>query len=372
MCLAVLRCMFLFVLAVGPTPGWAQARYQVTPVGTINSRAYDLNNLGQVVGLFDTGAGVNHAFLFDGSLRDLGTLGGANSAAFRINDAGQVVGTSDTAASSAGFLYSGGTLNAIPTTYFSSAIGINHAGVVVGMQLVQAADGELYRHAYRYADGSLTDLGTLPIGDNSEATAINNAGRIVGQAANVFDGAPNYPQTSFLYRDGHMADIGNFGGVWSSATSINELDQVVGYSGLADSTPFELYPTVAYLFADGVLRALGGLAPGYSSWAYDINNLGQVVGAGRTPAGDHAFLYEGGMLIDLNTLIDPATGWTVTEASGINDQRQIAATACRAGDCYAVRLDLVSAVPDVSPVAGWGAGMLLLGALAFVSRRHHS
>ncbi len=54
-------------------------------------------------------------------------------------------------------------------------------------------------------------------------------------------------------------------------------------------------------------------------------------------------------MVDLNTLIDPASGWVITDANGINGAQQIAATACRGGaigECYAVRLDLVSAVPE--------------------------
>jgi hypothetical protein len=68
-------------------------------------------------------------------------------------------------------------------------------------------------------------------------------------------------------------------------------------------------------------------------------------------------------MVDLNALIDPASGWEIMSATDINDARQILATACRLGECTTVRMDLITAVPE--PRA-WGmllAGMLLLGGL---------
>jgi probable HAF family extracellular repeat protein len=67
------------------------ALYAVTDLGTLS--ASDLNNAGQVVGQAGTTDGFNHAFLWDnGTMIDLGTLGGTNSGAYGINDLGQVVG----------------------------------------------------------------------------------------------------------------------------------------------------------------------------------------------------------------------------------------------------------------------------------------
>src|SRR5262249_2893600 len=68
------------------------------------------------------------------------------------------------------------------------------------------------------------------------------------------------------------------------------------------------------------LGTLGGM----ESMAYGINNLGQVVGNAQTALGaDHAFLYDGGTMIDLNDEIPPDAGWTLQYAHGINDAGQI-------------------------------------------------
>jgi hypothetical protein len=65
-------------------------------------------------------------------------------------------------------------------------------------------------------------------------------------------------------------------------------------------------------------------------------------------------------MVLLDSLIDPCLGWTVEGAGGINDFGQIAATAFKAGLCYAVRLDLASAVPEPAEGLLLAAGLLAL------------
>ncbi len=71
---------------------------------------------------------------------------------------------------------------------------------------------------------------------------------------------------------------------------------------------------------------LGDLGAG-SATGTGINAAGQVVGYASPRNGNQrAFLYDGGRMVDLNALIDPACGWTLTEAAGINDLGQIVGT----------------------------------------------
>lgn len=239
----------------------------------------------------------------------------------------------------------------------SVARDINNLGQVVG-SLYDGANGR----AFVYGGGILAELGTLSYGDGSRAYAINNRGDVVGAAANTFNGAPNWPEDPFIFHNGVMSGLGNLGGPWSAATSINDLGQVVGYLGVDSlpGNPDDLYPRSAFLYENGRMHMLDGLPADWSSVAADVNNLGQVVGiAGRNPGAGFAFLYENGQMIDLNTLIDPASGWTITDAAAINDLQQIAAQACRGGVCQAVRLDLVSAVPEPPVFALMAAGLAL-------------
>ena len=98
------------------------------------------------------------------------------------------------------------------------------------------------------------------------------------------------------------------------------------------------------------MRDLGTLGGTYS-FANSINNHNLVVGSSNVlgDAGSHAFLYTDGRMTDLNSLIDPASGWTIHDAYDINDFGQIAATGCRAGQCLALRLDVAAlAAPEPS------------------------
>jgi probable HAF family extracellular repeat protein len=353
---------FIAAALAAPLLASADPRYAVTAVAGADSWASDINNLGQVVGSMASG-GAYHGFVFgSGVLTDIGTLGGANSSAMAINDHGVVVGNAELAAGgSHGFVYSGGSLSALGGGASMQAYGINNGGTIVGSMSVTAGD-DTYQHGFTLAGGTVTDLGTLPYGDGSRAFAINNQGEVVGAAANVVGGAPEFPEDPFIYLNGVMTGLGNMGGSFSAAVSVNDLGQVVGYLGIdyLPGDPGNLYPRTAFLYANGEMQVLGGLSPDVSSVASDINNLGQVVGSSGLSGEDpHAWLYENGVMTDLNTLIDPASGWTITDAAAINDLQQIAARACRGGVCQAVTLDLVSSVPEPPVVALLAAGLAL-------------
>lgn len=356
-----LQSLFAAAALAAPLLASADPRYAVTVVGGADSWARDINNQGQVVGSMYKGSAY-HGFVYGGGvLTEIGTFGGANSGANAINDLGQIVGNAENADGFArGFIYSGGTMSAIAGGDSMQAYGINNSGTIAGSMLVTTPD-DTFRHGFTWSNGSLTDLGTLSYGDGSRAFAINSHGDVVGAAANMFYGAPNWPEDPFVYHNGVMTGLGNLGGPWSAANSINDNGQVVGYLGVDSlpGNPGDIYPRSAFLYENGQMHMLEGVPADWSSGANDINNLGQVVGWASGADAGFAFLYVDGEMIDLNTLIDPASGWTITDANAINDVQQIAANACRAGVCQAVRLDLVSAVPEPPTFALLAAGLAL-------------
>ena len=112
-----------------------------------------------------------------------------------------------------------------------------------------------------------------------------------------------------------MKVLGTFGGVSTFAHGINNKGQVAGGASSSGDAPVH-----AFVYTNGMgMKDLGTLG-GPNSRAEDINDNGQAVGAAQDPTGaTHAFLYDGKTMIDLNALIDPASGWTLVWATG--DQR---------------------------------------------------
>ncbi len=255
------------------------------------SEATAINDGGQVVGrssAVNYGLREWHAFLWDGTLHDLGTLGGRNSLARAINAVGQVTGTAETSTQNQyhAFLWDGTMhdLGHLGGSYpYSTATAINDAGQVTGYSNVSGA-----LHAFLW-DGTMHDLGTLG-GSESYARAINNAGQVVG-----YSSLAGGHRRAFLW-DGAMHELGTRCYYNSDAYAINEGGQVVGRCGFR-------VPWHAFLW-DGTMHDLGTLDdadPSSYSNAVDINEGGQVVGYSKVSGALHAFLWDGTMH-DLGTL----------------------------------------------------------------------
>jgi probable HAF family extracellular repeat protein len=240
---------------------------------------------------------------------DLGSLGGPCCAqAAGINDAGQVVGIwSAPGGASRAFLYSGGAMTDLGTLggTASVAVGINASGQIAGSAKLA---GDVAFHAFRYSGGTMTDLGTLG-GTLSFARAINAAGQVAGVGYLTGNTATN----AFLYSSGSLTDLGV---LTLEADGINNAGQVVGEA----FTPMPGGPSHAFLYNGGPIIDLGTLG-GISSQATAINNAGQIVGISFLTGNEesHAFLYSGGSLIDLGALAPGGTSY----ALAINDAGQV-------------------------------------------------
>jgi probable HAF family extracellular repeat protein len=81
---------------------------------------------------------------------------------------------------------------------------------------------------------------------------------------------------------------------------------------------------------------LGTLPGGYQSYAYGINAGGQVVGTSIPADGyQHAFLYSGGVMTDLNSALPANSGIVLETASAINASGQIVAVGATGGATHA-------------------------------------
>lgn len=170
--------------------------------------------------------------------------------------------------------------------------GINAAGHVSGWGDTDGT-GAAHRHAFLFANGVITNLGTLAGGTQSFAYALNDAAQVVGSS----NGAGT-PLHAARFTAGTVTDLTALvGGTISSAYGINARGDFVG--GVSAGGATHAY---RYLAATGMVTDLGTFG-GSTSQAYAVNAFGDVTGFAHVPSQDaHAFRYDSGGLTDLGTL----------------------------------------------------------------------
>lgn len=239
---------------------------------------------------------------------DLGKLG-QKSEAVSINSRSEVVGNFfDPDRGYGAFLSSpsrtGGAMVELPGLpcpdcgmQYAFARAINDQGVIAGEAL--APDGV---HAVMWIGTTIRDLGMF--GANTQVTAMNNRGQVVGYGTTA---AGEWHVYLWSARTGAV-DISP-GVSWARAYDINDRGQVVGECG---STPPN---TMACLWQpNGTVVTVAG-QNGYGATAMGINNNGTVVGEyGDTARHGVAFRWSAGVL---TTLTDPA-GYSAI-AMDVND-----------------------------------------------------
>lgn len=285
-------------------------------LGGYGSFGIQLNDSGQVAGESGiTDDAETHTFLFNGTtMLDLGTLGGPYSSPAAINNAGQVAGFSITAEGAIeAYVSSGGSMHSLGHLGggFSQASAMNQSGNVVGKSFTDSFE----QRAFLYRDGTLTDLGTLG-GSSSSAFDINDSNVIVGESQ-----LSNGETRGFIHANGTMTDLGTLGGTYSTAYNINNAGQVIGRSRTAGDAQLN-----GFISSSGSMTDLGTLG-GFSSTPAAINNRGQVVGQSEQADGAaRAFLWQDGVMTDLNTLLPTDSGWVLDNAQFINDSGRIVGT----------------------------------------------
>lgn len=366
--LALASCAFAFTCLITSQVAQAQS-WAATDLGA--STATALNASGQVVGYYTTAGGYRHAFATGANgvgFVDLGTLGGAESLANAINNAGQIVGWSTTAAgTSVAFATSieAGGLTSLGTLYGtqSYAQAINNNGEVV---INYSGTGSSGTAVMSLTTAEVRDVtpygysGHFYVTQRATANSINDQGTIVGskvESCNCTANAYVFPSSDDFY-----FSVGS-GVMDSSAYDVNNQNQIAGYLNTVTPGGGVYYRAAfAQLSSDNVtyLQDLGTLG-GTSSFAYGLNNLGQVVGTAQTASGEsRAFVTgpDGSGMTDINSLVTLSDGVYLTTARDINDLGQIIAQGSD-GRSY-----LVSAVPEASTLS-----LGLIGGLGLVWRR---
>ncbi len=176
--------------------------------GQGNSRALAVNNKGEVAGTRSIGEGSlpENAYFWSESTGfiDLGLMGEPVSSAWDLSDLGQVVGRKGFAvATDEAFLWNDGQLcflGLIPDGYTSAAFAINNCGQIVGAGLNgrDKAD-DVMGSAFIWESGVMTTLSKFPGYESDGAHGINDIGQIVGFSSPPDD--PNDRKALLWYRD---------------------------------------------------------------------------------------------------------------------------------------------------------------------------
>lgn len=258
--------------ADGTYHGFLWRNGEMTDLGAVNP--YDINNKGQIVGTVETQSGMQAVRWSQGTITDLGTLGGTSDWPTAINDRGQVVGMGTTASGRpAPFLWSKGHMRKLN---LDSASDINNRGQIAGGRLVVGGF-----HASVWWHGKVTDLGAGPF-NRSNTYGINSRGWVIGW---MF--SETQYERGMLWRRGNPTDIGTLGGNRTHLISVNDQGQILGVSQLANGDERPV------LWQRGVMVDLTTRGVSAEADLVGINNRGNIAASFRPVWGvSHAAVYR--------------------------------------------------------------------------------
>ena len=334
--------------------------YVVTDLGTLeggtSSQPFFINRYGLVSGSSNLSDGNQHAVLWLGKLKlDIGApgLGGPNSIAFGDNDRFQSAGEAETSTPDPNgedfcgfrthltclpFLWQDGRMIQLPTLGGNNgaATAISNRGEVAGFAENSIPDPGcpspqvLHFEPVVWEKGVIHELPTVGGDPDGITYLINDNGEVVGGSGTCATFNPNtlnnlLPVHALLWEKGKAINLGNLGGQTGQAGGniafgINNQDQVVGNSDLPGDTTFH-----AFLWTKRTgMQDLGTLSGDVASLSISINDAGTIVGASLDASfNPRAFLWEKGMMTDLNTLIAGDSPLYLLTGCSINSRGEI-------------------------------------------------
>jgi probable HAF family extracellular repeat protein len=275
---------------------------------------------------------------------------------------------------------------------FGLAFGINDKGQVGGFANLP---GDMAQHAFVYANGVMTDLGTLG-GSNSGSYEGPNEALLAGGLAETSTPDPNGEDfcgygdnlicLAFSWQNGVMTPLDTLGGNNAQGGGLNDQGQIAGFAETSTPDPNCPAPQVLQfkpvVWTNGQIQVLPTYPGDQEGGVFWMNNKGEMVGAsgacaafdpryGLPLAPRHALLWRKGGSLPVN--LGNLGGKFNNIAFAMNDNEQVVGTSDLPGDNYqhaflwqkGVMSDLGTLPGDVVSV---GCGINNRGQVAGVSQ----
>ena len=242
---------------------------------------------------------------------------GEVSYAVGVNSDGSIiVGSADTSAGRRAFKYVDGTMTNLGTLTGGSELSTANDVSSDGSVIVGYSDSTDGKRAYKYVDGTMTSLGILTGGSSiSLAYAVSSDGSVIVGYSDSTDG-----NRAFKYVDGTMTSLGVLpGGIRSYARGISSDGSVIVGNSYSIATENR-----AFKYVDGTMTNLGALEGsnenGYGSYAQSASSDGSViVGYSDSTDGRRAVKYVDGTVTSLGVL----TGGSSSVAHDVSDDGSV-------------------------------------------------
>jgi probable HAF family extracellular repeat protein len=237
----------------------------------------------------------------DDVMHPLPTLGGTHGFAAGVNARGQVVGWAETTV---------------------------HDPTCTGVQVLQ------FRAVlWEPRKGTTRELPPYPGDSASAAVAINDRGQVVGISGDCDQAVGRFSaRRGVMWQNGSVSLVPDLGGTtWHTPQDVNDSGDVAGFSNPpGPGDPEGEFIAHAFLWIHGGATAidLGRLDDDAFSQAQALDNRRRVVGVSFGGSfGSRAFLWQDGVLMNLNDLAGPGFGsgqpYVLLSARDINRRGQI-------------------------------------------------
>jgi uncharacterized membrane protein len=222
--------------------------------------------------------------------------------------------------------------------YEANAIAVNNAGDIVGYAKRFVDGGDAGQRAVRWDElGNVTELQPFdedPAGvAHARAVFVNERGTAFGSASKYNASIPPtylyYHNDLFpcLWKKGstvpvamQVLGVDDMGKPGFGVTAVSDDDIAVGFCDEYNADHKLMGQHAVQWDGNGRLKRFRELANNSSSSAHDINMHGVVVGSCSVDRDYRAvYLTSDGMIVDLNTLIDPESGWKLSSAEEVSD-----------------------------------------------------